>query len=570
MENHTVKIPTYDRLMNPLFQAIRLLGGSGTIDEVYKKVVEISNISDDILEIPHGKTALSEVQYRLAWARTYLRKYGLLENSSRGVWSLTSGAKEREKIDPKEVVAFVRNMITKKRTENISNNEDGGAGTETEALDLPEETQTWRQELHDTLGNLSPDAFEWLTQRINGKSSVFAQQYIRTAFRDWLMQKNPSWGNSTLNMLCSDALYLYNNERGITLTNALTDDDGLEKVYDLLEQHFTAFPRQTGTAATAAKGYTDALRLFKEFLAEKFPELLHGNGSPVLTVPQEILDVLSTEYTNGFRFDTTALRLLSNKSGIEVDNALQSALKRQMFSRGDNIYFLLEVIADEDTQKEIVNIADKLLDEYGCFEISELYVLYEDRLNRKYISNADDFEKFYEFINTGNVRCVVAPNIGNRIARFSNGNVWNMFNEIAAKIVAFVQDEYGGTVSEEDLHSRFYAFSSDLLAKIIKNAAEELVRTEINGIIVYQTLDALGLTDEFSNTLQSVLVRLDDIGIAPSVEALHTALSLAMDVNFNAEFNIPDKATYQRLIAAYYKAEPPREWKGGVFLEVSS
>lgn len=384
------------------------------------------------------------------------------------------------------------------------------------------------------------------------------------------MQKNPSWGNSTLNMLCSDALYLYNNERGITLENALTDADGLEKAYDVLEQHFTAFPRQTGTAATAAKGYTDTLRLFKEFLAEEFPELLYENGNPVLTVPQEIFDVLSTEYTNGFRFDTTALRLLSNKSGIEVDDALQAVLRQKMFSRGDDIYFLLDVIADEDTLNEIINIADQLLDEYGCFEISELYVLFKDKLKHKVISSADDFEKFYEFINTRNIRCVAAPYIGNRIARFSNGNVWNIFNEIAAKIVAVTHDEYGGTVCEDDLHSRFCAFSVDLLAKILKNTTEELVRTEINGIIVYQTFDALGLTDDFSDTLHSTLERFDDLGIVPSAEALHTALSLAMGVNFNAAFNISDKSTYQRLIAAYYKAEPPRKWKGGIFLEVST
>jgi len=399
-------------------------------------------------------------------------------------------------------------------------------------------------------------------------SSGFAQQDIRVAFREWLTQRNPLWGIDTLNMLCSDALYLYNNDGGITLEEALTDADGLEKAYNALEQHFAVYPRQTGTAATVAKGYTDTLRLFKEFLSDRSPELLSGNGTPALIVPQAVLDVLFAEYAKGFRFDMTAIRLLSSKSGIEVDNTLQSALKRQMFSRGDNIYFLLNLIANEDTCKEIINIANALLDEYGCFEISELYALYEDKLNRKYISNADDFEKFYEFINTRTVRCVAAPYIGNRIARFSNGSVWNTFNEIAAKIVAVTHDVYGGTVSEDDLHSRFCAFSTDLLAKIIKNAAEELVRTEINGIVVYQTLDALGLTDDFSDTLHNTLDRLDDLGIAPSVEALHTAISLAIDVNFNTEFNIPDKATYQRLIAAYYKAEPPREWKGGVFSEV--
>jgi restriction system protein len=60
MENDLAKIPTYDRLMDPLFKAIRALGGSGTIDEINKKVIEISSIADQILEIPHGKTALSE------------------------------------------------------------------------------------------------------------------------------------------------------------------------------------------------------------------------------------------------------------------------------------------------------------------------------------------------------------------------------------------------------------------------------------------------------------------------------------------------------------------------------
>lgn len=402
------------------------------------------------------------------------------------------------------------------------------------------------------------------------KSCAFAQQYIRVAFKEWLKQRNPAWGTGTLNMFCSDAFYLYNNDRGITFEEALKDEDGLERAYYLIEKHYTAFPRRTGTAATTAKEYADKLRLFKQFLSDKYPELLSTNGKPALTVPQTVVDVLATDYVGGFRFDTTAIRLLSNKSGIEVDDNLQAVLRRQMFSRGDDVYFLLDAIADDDIRHQIITTADQLLDEYDCFELSELYSQYADKLNHKIIRDVDDFEKFYVFINTRNIRCVAAPYIGNRISRLSNGNVWSTFNEIAVKIVSMIHDEYGGTISEDDLHSHFCAFSTDLLAKIIKNSAGELVRSEINGIIVYQTLDALGLTDDFSNTLYNTLERLDGLSIAPTIEALHTALSLAMGVNFNAEFNIPDNATYQRLIAAYYKAEPHREWKGGIFLEVSA
>lgn len=32
---------------------------------------------------------MTEIQYRLAWARTYLKGMGLLTNSERGVWSVT-------------------------------------------------------------------------------------------------------------------------------------------------------------------------------------------------------------------------------------------------------------------------------------------------------------------------------------------------------------------------------------------------------------------------------------------------------------------------------------------------
>ena len=103
-------LPTYDKLMNPLLQAIRMLGGSGSIEEIYAKTAEITGLSEEILSQLHDpdKSSQTEVGYRLAWARTYLKKYGLLENSSRGVWSLTEKAKSLDAVESSEVVRFVR------------------------------------------------------------------------------------------------------------------------------------------------------------------------------------------------------------------------------------------------------------------------------------------------------------------------------------------------------------------------------------------------------------------------------------------------------------------------------
>ena len=105
-----ITLPTYDELMNPLLQALRILGGSGSIEEIYAKTIEVTGLSEDVLTKLHDpdKSSQTEVGYRLAWARTYLKKYGLLDNSSRGVWSLTEKAKNLEAVDSSEVVRFVR------------------------------------------------------------------------------------------------------------------------------------------------------------------------------------------------------------------------------------------------------------------------------------------------------------------------------------------------------------------------------------------------------------------------------------------------------------------------------
>src|ERR1035441_6909685 len=101
-------VPTLDQLMNPLSAALRDLGGSGSIEEIYEKVIENLKLSDDVLSVLHEpeESNQTEVHYRLAWARTYLKKYGVLANSSRGVWSLAKP--DIKPVDPKAVVKTVR------------------------------------------------------------------------------------------------------------------------------------------------------------------------------------------------------------------------------------------------------------------------------------------------------------------------------------------------------------------------------------------------------------------------------------------------------------------------------
>jgi restriction system protein len=158
-----MEIPPYDHLMLPLFTALKELGGSASIAEIDEYVGEHSGLSAELLDLPHNaeKSNQTEFQYRLAWARTYLKKADLIENSSRGVWVITPDKRDVPTFDPAEIVRHVRELHKQERAER---NQDDDLS---DADDVPAETDAWRQTLHQVLTTeIDPAAFERLVQRL--------------------------------------------------------------------------------------------------------------------------------------------------------------------------------------------------------------------------------------------------------------------------------------------------------------------------------------------------------------------------------------------------------------------
>lgn len=162
-KNFPSGMPSYSDLINPTVTALQSLGGSGKTDEVYNEVLKIMSLSDEVIDFQHSeKSSQSEIQYRLAWARTYLKNYGIIDNSSRGVWVVLPQYKDITSVNVDDCVSKVRSMFGKKSEAaglNNDNPEEGG-------IDLPEEIKPWRTKLHDILLNMDPFAFERLTQRL--------------------------------------------------------------------------------------------------------------------------------------------------------------------------------------------------------------------------------------------------------------------------------------------------------------------------------------------------------------------------------------------------------------------
>lgn len=82
-------VPQYNEMLWPVVQAVAELGGSASIGEIVETVVKREGFSDAQQAVLHNDGPETEIGYRLAWARTYLKGMGLLANSARGVWALT-------------------------------------------------------------------------------------------------------------------------------------------------------------------------------------------------------------------------------------------------------------------------------------------------------------------------------------------------------------------------------------------------------------------------------------------------------------------------------------------------
>lgn len=135
-------LPHRNDLMKPTVEAIKALGGSGSVDEIVEKVISLLEIPDELVIQPYvskrgNEDGRTQLEYELAWVRTYLKQLGILENSTRGVWALTGRELNADSI--------VTSVAVEKAAPSVD----------------------WRERINTFLvETLSPAAFERLVQRM--------------------------------------------------------------------------------------------------------------------------------------------------------------------------------------------------------------------------------------------------------------------------------------------------------------------------------------------------------------------------------------------------------------------
>ena len=156
-------VPRVQDLLNPGLEAIKGLGGSASITEMDDEVTKFLKLSEEEISQPHDERQ-TKLQYNLAWARTYLKMYGLLDNSVRGVWVVTAKGREVTNVPARLIKkgSKTSSKVAKVPSQGVE------LAAQSDALEVAEAVleQNWREKLSTILRGLAPDAFERLCQRL--------------------------------------------------------------------------------------------------------------------------------------------------------------------------------------------------------------------------------------------------------------------------------------------------------------------------------------------------------------------------------------------------------------------
>lgn len=182
-------LPDLPGMMLATLDALKKIGGSASIQELDEKVAELEGVTEEEQSYSmSGNDSRPRMNYYLAWARTFLRRGGAIENSARGVWAITeSGSQisdysetkaiqEQVNAEEKEKAKLKREQAKAKKEARQPKLKLVDVLVEQEAPDSA--SRDWRNELLDVMKKMDPSAFERLAQRLL-RESGFTKVEVR-------------------------------------------------------------------------------------------------------------------------------------------------------------------------------------------------------------------------------------------------------------------------------------------------------------------------------------------------------------------------------------------------------
>ena len=158
--------PKFVRYFPPVVEGLRALGGSARPAEVTDWVATELGISDaERSELT--KTGIERFYNRVAWARFYLAKAGIIDASQRGVWTLTEKGRAMPALTCQDALALFKDVRSQFQSDTaaIDVTADGDADAPSEDVAFLSGSNH-RTQVIDALMSLSPGGFEAFAQRL--------------------------------------------------------------------------------------------------------------------------------------------------------------------------------------------------------------------------------------------------------------------------------------------------------------------------------------------------------------------------------------------------------------------
>jgi restriction system protein len=157
------EFPKYFEFHWPALFAVREAGGTVTNEEMNDAVVEAMGFDEKQQSILHKDGPQTELEFRIAWARSWLKGMGLIDNQARGIWSTTSLGRSATEADLPELRReyHARMRHARKARDEAESLEETDEAEPDEASE-----DSWQPKLLKQMLALEPDAFERLAQRL--------------------------------------------------------------------------------------------------------------------------------------------------------------------------------------------------------------------------------------------------------------------------------------------------------------------------------------------------------------------------------------------------------------------
>lgn len=156
-----MKGPQFLQYVIPILNILQSNGGAGNSSSVIDQVVEDLGITEEDLA-ETTSNGQSRIRNQIQWARFYLFKGGLIDNSQRGIWRLTKEGLDAKvsETDVYKLFKSVQDKVGKSKTKKET------VHSKTEFEDVSTEDEEHSAELLNLIKNLTPAGFEKLCKRL--------------------------------------------------------------------------------------------------------------------------------------------------------------------------------------------------------------------------------------------------------------------------------------------------------------------------------------------------------------------------------------------------------------------